>query len=88
MLLAWNDGTSYAVAFPELRFLCPCAACVDEHSGIRILRREQVRPDIRPKGVRLVGRYAAAIEWSDGHMTGVYPFDLLREISLRLGTRC
>jgi DUF971 family protein len=29
----------------------------------------------------LVGNYAMQIEWSDGHGSGIYSFEYLREIS-------
>ena len=31
-------------------------------------------------GVEPVGNYAIRIDWSDGHNTGIYSFDHLREI--------
>lgn len=63
--------------YTELRFQCPCAACVDEHTGQRIIRRENVRPDVRVTGVQLIGRYAVQISFSDGHGSGIYPYDKL-----------
>lgn len=80
MEIRWNDGSSFLVPYFEIRFHCPCAGCVDEHTGQRTLERGAVRLDIRPKGVSLVGRYAIMIEWSDGHSTGMYHFDSLRKI--------
>ena len=29
-----------------------------------------------------VGEYALRFDWSDGHKTGIYPFDFLRDIAL------
>src|SRR4051812_14050131 len=85
MLLSWNNGEVYTIAFSELRFECPCAACVDEHSGQRILKREDVAADVRPKEVSLVGRYAVHISWSDHHSTGIYHFDRLYDLCRRSG---
>lgn len=85
MLLAWSNGASFAVPYFELRFYCPCANCVDEHTGVRTLKRENVKPDVRPTGVNAVGRYALQIAWSDAHSTGMYPFDLLYSICLEKG---
>ena len=34
---------------------------------------------LRAEEVALVGRYAISIRWSDGHGTGIYSFQQLRE---------
>jgi DUF971 family protein len=94
MLLAFNatSATSpaieeYAVPYLELRFFCPCASCVDEHTGARIIKKEAISPTIRATGVQLVGRYAVQINWSDRHSTGMYHYDRLYEISQKLGRK-
>ncbi len=37
-----------------------------------------VPADIRAEEISLVGRYGIQFRWSDGHSTGIYPFDTLR----------
>lgn len=85
MLLEWNDGARFALGFVDLRFYCPCAGCVDEHTGQRIIQRSSIGPDIRPTGAQLVGRYALQVHWSDLHATGMYHFDALRELCEKVG---
>lgn len=85
ILLGFSDGHEYALSYTDLRFYCPCAGCVDEHTGARTIRREQVQTGIRPTGVELVGRYAVQISWSDRHVTGMYHFDRLYELSQKFG---
>jgi DUF971 family protein len=85
MLLKFNTGEAFAVPFFEIRFVCPCASCVDENTGKRILKREDVAQDVRPTGVSLVGRYAVQIQWSDLHSTGMYAFDQLWLIAKNTG---
>lgn len=85
--VAWNDGASWSLPYVDLRFYCPCASCVDEHTGERIIHRSSIGPDIRPLGVQVVGRYALQIAWSDQHSTGMYHFDRLREICEKLGRK-
>jgi DUF971 family protein len=63
-----------------LRAACQCAACVEEISGEPILDPATIPEDIRALGVRLVGQYAVYFAWSDGHSTGIYPFEFLLEI--------
>lgn len=83
----WNTGEQFAVPYFELRFQCPCAGCVDEKSGKRTLKREQIRPDIKPLDVVPVGRYAIQFNWSDKHITGMYHFETLFSICQAYGRR-
>ena len=78
--IQWSDGHEGVYPPRYLRLHCPCAGCVDEWSGERILKPEQVPEDIRPEWIQQVGWYAIQIRWSDGHETGIYPFDLLRSL--------
>ncbi len=87
LLLEWNNGERFAVPYFEIRFQCPCANCVDEKTGKRVLRRESVRPDIRPTAVQLIGRYAVQITWSDQHATGMFHYDRLHELCLQHGRK-
>lgn len=87
MLLEWNTGERFALSYLELRYLCPCASCVDEHTGERTIKRGSIKPDIRPTGVQLVGRYAVQVNWTDRHSTGMYHFDNLHLICEQLGKK-
>ena len=53
---------------------------MDELTGRRILRPEDVPEDAHPTAIHYVGRYALQFVWSDGHDTGIYPFDYLRRL--------
>jgi DUF971 family protein len=79
--LSFDTGESFSVPYLELRFQCPCATCVDEMTGKRTLKRETLKPDVKPLKVEPVGRYGIHVEWSDGHRTGMYHFDRLYEIA-------
>ena len=74
------DGEGHSVLFPArfLRLECPCAVCVAEMTGERILDPDTIPADIRPMNVRLVGAYGLRVTWSDGHHTGIYTYDRLR----------
>ncbi len=56
--ILWADGHRTVFTNKHPREHCPCAACVNEFSGERVLRPESVRPDIRAEDMSLVGRYA------------------------------
>ncbi len=79
--IRWKDGAVSTLAPRFLRVRCPCAGCVDEMTGKRTLRSENVAPDVYPLAIRYVGRYALKFEWSDGHSTGIYPFRYLRDLA-------
>lgn len=87
MLIAWNTGEEYALPFVDIRYYCPCAGCVDEHTGERTILRSSIQPDIRPESIQVVGRYALQIQWNDKHSTGMYHFDRLYELCLKQGRK-
>lgn len=87
MLIEWNTGERFALPFREVRFLCPCAHCLDEITGRRKIQRSEVREDIRPAFVQVVGRYALQVTWTDGHQAGVYHFDFLHDLCGASGKR-
>jgi DUF971 family protein len=78
--IVWDDGHVSVYPNTELRWRCSCASCVDEWSRERHLERSLVAADVQPTWMGLVGNYAIQIRWSDGHSTGIYSFDYLREI--------
>ena len=69
------------IPFLELRIQCRCAECVDEWTSKRKVTKANIKPDIKPLAVDLVGRYAVQIRWSDGHSAGIYTFELLYQIA-------
>ena len=77
----WNDGTRGTCPVRELRLACPCALCVDEHSGEKLLDESTVPADITLVKIQSIGRYAAGLTFSDGHNSGIYPYDKLRELT-------
>ena len=80
----WNDGTRGTCPVRELRLACPCALCVDEHSGEKILDESTVPADITLFKIQSIGRYAAGLTFSDGHNSGIYPYDKLRELTKKV----
>ncbi|HSJ15366.1 MAG TPA: DUF971 domain-containing protein [Longimicrobiales bacterium] len=78
--IEWADGHASEYAPRYLRLACPCAGCIEEMTGRRLLDPASVGPDIWPAAVRYVGRYALRFDFSDGHETGIYTFELLREL--------
>jgi DUF971 family protein len=78
--IVWDDSHRSLYAYRTLRERCPCALCVDEWTGENRLDPSRVPDNIRPREIGRVGAYALRFTWSDGHLTGIYTFKLLREI--------
>ena len=78
--ITWADDRECRYRAAELRRLCPCAQCVNEWTGERVLKAANISDEIEIRGLTLVGRYALNFRWSDGHETGIYSFRYLREL--------
>ncbi len=87
--IVWADGAESLIDVRALRLACGCALCVDEWTGEALLEDDRVPADVVPRGIEPVGRYAIQVAWSDGHDTGIYPFERLRGLADadRLGPR-
>lgn len=83
LALDWADGARSLLDVRALRLACGCAHCVDEWTGAALLSTDSVPEDVLPVSIQPVGRYAIQIAWSDGHDTGIYPFERLRSLADR-----
>lgn len=75
--LQWPAGRTARYPFKFLRCECPCASCVNEFTGERMVDPTRVPEDVAPTAIELSGNYALKIHWSDGHFTGLYSWDHL-----------
>jgi len=87
----WAGGhhSEYSLAF--LRDSCPCASCTGAHGTTprktdyskpqpAASPFQMYKPALKMLNVEPVGAYALRIEWSDGHNSGIYSYDHLREL--------
>ena len=79
--IIWADGHATRYDFTALRGLCPCAHCRGEAGMPGWLDTNPTLTDeqTRMVDIHLVGNYAVAPEWADGHHTGYYTFTMLRD---------
>jgi DUF971 family protein len=77
----WSDGKETLYNATDLRRACPCAGCVNEWTGERMLKAESVAENLEFSSISVVGRYALNFHFSDQHDTGIFSFKYLREIS-------
>ena len=80
LMILWADGQETHHLAPVLRGMCPCASCKDEMTGVRIILPIHIPDDLEFRKIELVGQYALQFEWSDGHRTGIFSFEYLREL--------
>lgn len=79
--IRWSDDAETRYNAVQLRRNCPCASCVNEWTGERILKAESVAEDIAIGSTSVVGRYALNFHFSDGHDTGIFSFQFLRKLA-------
>ena len=85
----WKDRHASDYRLTYLRDKCPCATCTGAHgtpprqpeappdSGSPF---QMYKPALKILSVEPVGNYAISIHWSDGHSTGIYSWEHLRNI--------
>jgi DUF971 family protein len=76
--LTFSDGHAADYDYDYLRGWCPCAGC-QGHTGLSI-RFQPASGPVSAESIQPVGNYAISIGWSDGHSTGIYRFDFLRQV--------
>ncbi len=81
LLISWSDNTDSVYEARSLRLQCPSAGCIDEWTGEKRLNESSVPEKVTFANISIVGRYALNFEFSDGHDTGIFSFDLLRKIA-------
>ena len=83
LVIEWNDGHRSEYLWTHLRSNCPCAGCKEERlqppDPFRILKPSEIEP-LKPVSISPVGYYAYKITWSDGHDTGLFTLEHLREL--------
>ena len=78
--IEWEDGHISRFSAADLRRQCPCAQCVNELTGVRVIDPASVASDLTQADLAMVGNYAITMRFSDGHHTGIYPFAYLRRL--------
>lgn len=80
----WKDGFSATIKLEDFRKECPCATCKEDEmhkksSAITNLTMHKPgKNDL--KELKPMGNYGVTATWGDGHNTGIYPWDMFREI--------
>ncbi len=87
LVIDWDDGVRTAYTWQDLRKHCPCAGCREERLApadpFRILKPSELTP-LKPVSITPVGYYAYKIVWSDGHDSGLFTIEHLRELGTKM----
>lgn len=92
--ITWADGHTSHYSFEYLRDACPCASCNEERRKKAEMEEKMgavaggglppslpmFKPKPKARAAKAVGHYALQIDFTDGHSTGIYSFEYLREI--------
>ena len=77
--IVFEDDELARFDLAELRLNCLCADC-----NAKRQRGQSVQPDVEAGGTvtvasaKLAGAWGLDLDWSDGHSTGIYPWEHLR----------
>ena len=91
LCITWADGHESVLPLKMVRAQCPCATCRELRAGGAAAASEPADPfrvlDTRNAGLTAVmvdveqmGTYAMRITWEDGHTSGIYTFEYLRDL--------
>lgn len=89
--ITWDDGQVRHYGVRALRDACPCATCREKRMQpaeaaplLPVLSLAEAQP-LRLLGMDPVGGYAYSLRFSDGHDTGIYTLEHLRELGAPAG---
>jgi DUF971 family protein len=91
----WQDGQKSVYSIGLLRSMCPCAQCRVTREGNDphdISPKPKFKPlltilpgnysgKLAVSEAQMVGKYAIKLVFSDGHDSGIFSFEYLRELS-------
>ena len=82
--MTFSDGAEYHVEYLDLRLDCPCANCKPRRENKQRMiefQEELSRLRIEKPSIEIVGHYGLKFIWTSGCSSGIYSFDILREIA-------
>jgi len=88
LTIEWDDGAVHTITWRQLRDACPCATCrtqpaqpdnSTEDDLLPVITPEEAQP-LKATAMRPIGNYAYGIEFTDGHNSGIYSLEWLRQL--------
>jgi len=82
LFVSWSDGHESIHPYEMLRRECPCAWCAGEggQPGAVDAATEFTEQQTTIYELQMVGRYGLTPVWGDGHRTGIYTYERMRDL--------
>ncbi len=84
LLIVWGDDSSSEIDIKKLRDECPCVHCKGESvifdSYIPLKSPFKAAGFYEIDKIEKIGNYGVQVNWKDGHNTGIYSWDMLKEL--------
>ena len=86
LVLRLSGSSELLIDLKKIRTACPCAHCNGEKDVFGNIYKMEgdiplLKKSFKIKLIRPIGNYAIKIFWEDGHSNGIYPFELLKNLS-------
>jgi DUF971 family protein len=81
--IAWEGGGESFISMEKLRAASPSAENIGEQDLLGNTyggTAQKQFPGVTVKSWKIIGSYAVQFDFSDGHCTGIYPFDMLKRL--------
>lgn len=79
----WSDGFESSILLSDLREVCPCAHCTGEEimGEVVFAGMKTLAPGMNElTQLTPVGNYGVQASWNDGHNSGIYTWQMLRDV--------
>jgi DUF971 family protein len=84
LLITWTDEDISEIDIKKLRDECPCVHCKGESvifsRYVPEKNKNKAPGYYEIESIEPVGNYAIQVTWKDRHNTGIYSWDLLKEL--------
>jgi DUF971 family protein len=85
LAVKWDDASETFYRLEELRRACPCAGCRGETDIMGQIHKFPSKPlapaSFQLRRIERVGTYALQPFWGDGHSSGIFSFDYLKQLA-------
>lgn len=81
LYVLWDDDSENFIPLLSLKKNCPCAECLtDRHHRPANYIPLFSSVSLTLSKIEIVGSYAIRLFWQDGHNSGIYSFDSLKNL--------